>query len=503
MRHLPALIVVAPLLMAFVVAAGHWLRPRICYPVTLTALGVSFLSGLGMLLQVIDSGPIEYRMAGWPPPVGIVYYVDHLSALVATAVSGVALINLMSCSAPVKAEMRGKEGAFYSLYLLSVTGLLGIVITGDAFNLYVLLEIASLTGYALVGMGSARAAYSSLNYVLIGTIGACFYLLGVGYLYIMTGSLNMADIAKLLPPLYGSSAILLAFVIALSGLFIKMAFFPLHTWLPNAYSNAPSASASLMAPLMTKVMIYVMIRMVYTIFTWDFLAKATTMLADIVVWLSVLAIVAGAVFALAERSLKRMLTFIVVAEVGYMVGGAFLGNQTGLTGAILHIVNDAAMTLCLFMAASNIFYKRGSLDFKDLSGAIQEMPWSMSALIVTGLAVIGVPPTCGFFSKWYLLLGALEAGHYGFMAALIFSSLVNTVLFFRLIEAAYYPPDPHGHGHGHDEPHGHHETPAMNEAPVSMVAPLVASTAGLIVLGLATSWIVTRVITPFVALGIK
>jgi multicomponent Na+:H+ antiporter subunit D len=326
---------------------------------------------LGMLIQVVDSGPIEYRMAGWPPPMGIVYYVDHLSGLVATIVASVAMVNLAGVYQGVRQEIRGKEGAFYALYLLSLTGLLGIVVTGDAFNLYVLLEIASLTGYALVGMGSPRAALSGLNYVIIGTVGACLYLLGVGYLYIMTGSLNMADIARLLPPLYDSPAILVAFVMALVGLWVKMAFFPLHAWLPNAYSHAPSPSASLMAPLMTKVMIYVMIRLVFTIFTWDYLLKSG-ILADLVVWLSVLAIVAGGFYALAERNLKRMLTYIIVAEVGYMVGGAFLGTKAGLTGAILHIVNDAAMTLCLFMAAGSLFYKTRSMEFDALKGVLKD-----------------------------------------------------------------------------------------------------------------------------------
>jgi len=493
-QQYPALIVIVPLLAAFIISAAGWINKRLCFPVAVTALSVATYSSIGLLLRVLDQGIVLYKLGGWDPPWGIAYYVDHLNGLVLVVVSTVALINLIASKKSIEQEFPEKTGPFYTLYVLMVTGLLGIVATGDAFNLYVLLEIASLAGYGLLAMGGGRGPLAALNYLYMGTIGACFYLLGVGYLYIVTGSLNMVDIAGILPSLYQSKAVLAAFIICMVGVWLKMAFFPLHAWLPNAYTYAPSASSSLIAPLMTKVMIYVMIRLILTVFTPKF---SFTVLAvnESIVWLAVIAIVMGAVLALAERNLKKMLTYIIIAEVGYMVGGAWLGNRAGMTGAILHIVNDALMTLCVFLVVGNIVYKIKGYAFDDLKGLFRKMPFTMGAFVVGALSIIGVPPTCGFFSKWYLISGGIAAGHYGFVAALLFSSLVNVVLFFRIIELGYFEPfsDHHGHNH-HSEP--------IDEAPLSMLVPLIIVAAGLVVVGMYTGDIVTRIIDFSIPAGI-
>jgi len=493
-QQYPALIVIVPLLAAFIISAAGWVNKKLCFPVAVAALSVATYSSIGLLLRVLDQGIVLYKLGGWDPPWGIAYYVDHLNGLVLVVVSTVALINLIASKKSIEQEFPEKTGPFYTLYVLMVTGLLGIVATGDAFNLYVLLEIASLAGYGLLAMGGGRGPLAALNYLYMGTIGACFYLLGVGYLYIVTGSLNMVDIAGILPSLYQSKAVLAAFIICMVGVWLKMAFFPLHAWLPNAYTYAPSASSSLIAPLMTKVMIYVMIRLILTVFTPKF---SFTVLAvnESIVWLAVIAIVMGAVLALAERNLKKMLTYIIIAEVGYMVGGAWLGNRAGMTGAILHIVNDALMTLCVFLVVGNIVYKIKGHAFDDLKGLFRKMPFTMGAFVVGALSIIGVPPTCGFFSKWYLISGGIAAGHYGFVAALLFSSLVNVVLFFRIIELGYFEPfsDHHGHNH-HPEP--------IDEAPLSMLVPLIIVAAGLVVVGMYTGDIVTRIIDFSIPAGI-
>jgi len=191
--------------------------------------------------------------------------------------------------------------------------------------------------------------------------------------------------------------------------------------------------------------------------------------------------------ALKERSLKKMLTYIIIAEVGYMVGGAWLGNRAGMTGAILHIANDALMTLCVFLAVGNIVYKAKGHRFEDLQGLFKKMPFTMGGFVIGAISIIGVPPTCGFFSKWYLISGAIQAGQYHFMAALLFSSLVSIVLFFRVIEIGYF--EPFSDHHGHDHP-----AEPMDEAPLSMVVPLLIVAAGLILVGLYTGDIVDHII---------
>lgn len=496
MDNYPALIVVTPLLAALFAGLAAWLQERLSYPIALTGLFISFFSAFKVLMQVIHAGTIQYRMAGWAPPMGIEYRIDLLNALVLILIAGIAFFNLLASSASINQETGDRTGAFYTIYLLFVTGLLGVTATGDLFNLYVLIEITSLTSYAMVALGDRdRGPLASLNYVFIGVIGASFYLLGVGYLYLKTGSLNMVDVANILSSVEGSSTVRVAFILCMIGVWIKMALFPMHVWLPNAYSYSPVAFARVVAPLMTKVMVYVMIRLMVTVFGLDYVF-GTLNLSGAVVWLGTIAILAGGVLALSQRNLKKMLTYIIVCEIGYMVGGAWMGNPLGMTGAILHILNDALMTFALFMAVGNMVYKLKTVDFSDLQGLFGKMPWTMGAFVVAAFSIVGVPPTCGFFSKWYLILGAFEAGAYHFAGALVISSLICAVLFFKVFEICFFEPISEGHGHG-----GHGAGAAasvkMAEAPVSMLVVSGLASLSLIIVGLFSGSIVKTVIVPF------
>jgi len=485
----PALIITVPLLTSLAITIAAWVGGKWCFPMALAAYAVSLLSAVGVMLEVLQRGVVTYHIGGWPPPIGIELHIDHLNALVLIVIFAVALLNLIASHQKVLLEFPGKSGVYYALSTLFVTGLAGITATGDAFNLYVLLEITALTGYALIGMGRRHAPLAGLNYLIMGTIGASLYLLGIGFLYMMTGSLNMVELSRLLPGLYQSPVITVAFFLCLVGLFIKMALFPLHFWLPNAYTYMPSAVSGLMAALTTKVMIYVMIRISLLVFTPAY-AFANVLTGRILVWIAVLAIIAGSVLALGQKSLTRMLAYIIIAEVGYMVGGFWLGNQAGVTGAVLHIVNDAAMTLCLFLATGSFRLRMDSDRLSDLSGLFRHMPYTMVAFVVGALSIIGVPPTCGFFSKWYLIKGGLAAGNYGFVVALIFSSLVNVILFFRIIEIGYFQTQPHGAPVNHQAPAAR----GIREAPALMVAVTLVSATTLIVLGLATETLVNNLI---------
>lgn len=494
MDNYPALIVVVPLLSALFAGIFAWVQERLCYAIAVIGMAVSMFSSYKVLMRVIESGTIQYKMAGWLPPMGIEYRIDLLNALVLMLISGVAFFNLIASRQSINQETPDRTGSFYTIYLLFVTGLLGVTATGDLFNLYVLIEITSLTSYAMVALGDKdRGPLASLNYVFIGVIGASFYLLGVGYLYMRTGSLNMLDVANILGTIKGSSTVLVAFILCMIGVWIKMALFPMHVWLPNAYSYSPVAFARMVAPLMTKVMVYVMIRLMITVFGLDYIFE-TLNIANAVVWLATIAIVAGGVMALAQKNLKKMLTYIIVCEIGYMVGGAWMGNTTGMTGAILHILNDALMTFALFLAVGNMIYRLKTVELTDLQGLFGKMPWTMGAFVVAAFSIVGVPPTCGFFSKWYLISGAFEAGAYHFAAALVISSLICAVLFFKVFEICFFEPMEEGHGHGHG---GGHAAVKMQEAPVSMLVVSLLVSASLIVVGLFSGTIVNTVIVPF------
>ena len=435
----PAILLLAPLFAAFAVCLAGSLKREISHPIVIISLLVSTWASIRTLEQVMEVGELVYFLGNWPRPFGIEYRIDSLNALVVLVINIIALITAIYSKPFVEKENPEKVVQFYTLYLLLVTSLIGICLTGDAFNLYVLLEVSSLTSYALIAMGSRRAVLACFNYIIMGTIGASFYLLGVGYLYIKTGSLNMVDIQQILVSenLYESPSVLVAFMMILVGVWIKMAFFPLHGWLPNAYTFAPTTTGCLIAPLMTKVTVYIMIRMMYTVFHGHYTLVHLDWNA-IVVFMAIIAIVAGSILALAQIDLRKTLCYLIIAEVGYMVGGAWLANEAGLVGAIYHIISDAFMTSCLFLAAGIIFAKTRQYRIARMSGLFKEMPFTMGAFTLGALSMIGVPPTCGFFSKWYLIRGGIEAGHWGFVIAVLLSSLAIAVIFFRILEVAYF-----------------------------------------------------------------
>ncbi len=485
----PIMIVVIPLMAAFICPIlGLW-RKEACYVLTVITLILCAVASLETLGGVFKAGVIRCGLGGWLPPFGIEYVVDHLSAMMLVVISGIGLVVAVYSKESVERELPGRTVYFYTVYLLQVTGFLGIVITGDLFNLYVFLEVASLAGYALIAVGEDGAPMAAFRYILLGTIGACFYLLGIGYLYMTTGSLNMADIHRLLPELYQSKVILTALAFLLVGLSLKMALFPLHMWLPDAYTKAPSAVSALVASLMTKISIYVLIRLLYHLFDPSVTFRLLP-LNTIMAWTGVAAIGAGALMALAQKDFKRMLCYIIVGEMGYMVGGLGMANSIAIKGAVLHILNDAVMTAGLFTVAGIITYKTRGHTIAHFKGLFRTMPFTMSAFVIGALSIIGVPPTCGFFSKWYLIQGAVLAGHWAFVVALLVSALVNAILFFRIFEIGYGFRASEGQGG-----HNHAEGVKVDEAPLSMLLPALAVSVCIVGIGLYNQVILTRIIS--------
>ncbi len=504
-EHAPVLLVVVPLMASILCALLGLKWKGICLPLTIVALGCALFFALETFRGVLNSqtGSISYFLGGWnateyPRGVGIEYRIDALNGIVLIVIAAVAFLVAVFSRRFVPRETAGKEPQYYTLFLLLAVGLMGMTATADAFNLYVLLEVSSLTGYALIAMGSNRAAFSAFQYVIMGTIGASFYLLGVGYLYIKTGSLNMVGIHDVLVSqgLYGSGAVYVAFTLIFVGVWIKLALFPLSAWLPNAYSRAPTTTGCIVAPLMTKVSVYIMLRMMLTVFGPDYVYGELSW-AGPMVWVAVVAILAGSVLALGQVDLRRMLAYLIIAEVGYMVGGAWLlapggmargeslfSTAPGLIGAGYHLVSDAAMTLCLFLAAGAIIAKTGSTRIEDMKNLFRKSPVTMACFLVGAFSMIGVPPTCGFFSKWYLISGAIESARWEFAVALLISSLVNAVLFFRIIEYAYFGKLPDREAA--EEVHAHHgdDSGVMDESPPSILIPLLLAAIAVVVIGI-------------------
>lgn len=487
----PALVVVLPLMSAFIVPfIGYFNKKLIPYFVAFVAF-ITFIISLFNLDTVLKTGIITYTMGGWVPPYGIEYRIDYLNAFVSTVVVFILFVILIYARKSIEQELPKKTVPYYTLILLLVAGLEGLIVTGDVFNVFVFLEISSLAAYALISVGKSRdALMASINYVVIGTIGASFILLGIGYLYMVTGSLNMMDVAEILPTAYAEypKVVLAAFAFFLVGFSIKVGLFPLHTWMPDAYAEAPSVGSALLASTFTKVMAYVMIRFMFTIFGPSFVVStihATTILS----WLAAIAIIMGSVLAIAQTDFKRMLAYSSVSQIGYIILGISLVNQIAMTGGIIHIMNHGIMKGALFMVAGAIVYKKGIRNINDFKGLGKTMPYTSFAFVLAALSMIGVPPTVGFVSKWYLALGAVMAGKWVFVGVIMLSSLLNVVYFWRLFEIMYFS---FGEGHHHDE------KVKVDEVPFSMLIPTLVFAILTFVLGLLAVYPLREIMAPMV-----
>jgi len=436
--HLPALIPVAPLVIALLTPILARLSVTLVRITALTALLISLASSAGALQHALVEGTWHYHFGGWAPPWGIEYVIDPLAGIIAVLVSFFCLLVLVYAAPYLAGKPAQEKGYFYTLYLLLAAGLLGMVVTGDVFNLYVFLEISSLAAYALIASGGSRATVAAYRYLLIGTAAASLYLLGIGYLYALTGSLNMADLAVLLPPLAATNAVALAVALITIGLGIKMALFPLHGWLPDAYSSAPAPVAGILAAVMAKVSAYAIYRILYFVFKT---AAPVQVALDIAGWMAAAGILYGSIMAIAQRDLWRMLAYSSVAQMAYIILGLALGNIMGLYGALLQILSHAFTKGCLFLVAGSISHQTGIRDIPRLARLSRRMPWTLAAFVVAAMSMVGLPPTVGFFSKWYLMLGAVEAGAWVFVAVLVASSLLTAVYFFRVLEYAYLKED--------------------------------------------------------------
>ena len=415
----------------------------------INAKWVRIIGGIGISLATVAAiqlfnlvgslnTPVEYFFGNWAAPIGIAYRIDNLNALMILMIYVVSFLAFIYSLKSVKIEIsKNKHVHYYTLYFLLITGLVGITITGDAFNLYVLFEICALSGYALLAIGGRRAYLPTFYYLLIGSIGACFYLIGVAYLFVKTGTLNMAHLFEILPVIYFTKSVLIGFIFVNIGLFIKMALFPVHGWMPNVYSKAPVSTTCLMAPLGTKLSIYILMRFYFDVFSPEYVYKVLN-IQDIMIWLATIAIIAGSIYAIFHTNYRKIITFIVVAEVGYIIGGLWIGHPDSIVGAIYHIVADSLMTLALFMIGGIILFLIKNDRIEDFNSVFRQLPLTVVGLIVVFASVIGIPPTAGFFSKFYLIKGAFQVGQYQYIVALLISSLTSLFIFFRFFEAYFY-----------------------------------------------------------------
>jgi multicomponent Na+:H+ antiporter subunit D len=317
----------------------------------------------------------------------------------------------------------------------------------------------------------------------------------VAFLYFSAGTLNMADLSARLPELVESRAVISAAVFMVIGLGVKMALFPMHFWLPDVYTNAPSAVAGLIAPIMTKISAYAIIRIFLDVYPPGFFNEALP-LASAVGWLSAAGILYGSIFAIAQQDYRRMLAYSSVGQISYIGLGIGMANPIGMIGALLHILNHALMKGCLFLIGGAVRYRTGTVAIPRMAGLGRAMPWTMAAFTVGALAMVGIPPTAGFFSKWYLLLGTIAAGNWWWFGVIIASSLLSAVYFFRVVEMIYRDAP---EGEAPEASPNRAEGAGATEAPASMLGPILVLAAAILVAGLMNVVIVTELLERAVA----
>ena len=432
------------------------------------------------LISVVQNGPTSYFLGDWAPPLGIEYRIDIANALVLLLVSAIAALVFPFAYRSVQLEIDERQSPFfYCALLICFTGLLGVTITGDAFNVFVFLEISSLSTYALIAMGARRdrrALTAAFNYLVMGTIGATFYVIGIGLLYQATGTLNMGDMKVQLEGL-DNRMVQAGFAFIVVGIGLKLAMFPMHLWLPNAYTYAPSAVTAFLAATATKVAVYVLIRFFFSVFSFDF-AFISAAFTWILLPLGLAGMFAASIVAVFQSDVKRMLAYSSVAQIGYMLLGISFATAEGLAASLVHVLNHALMKGALFMAVACVVLRAGSHSVHAFAGLAKRMPYTTWAFIISGLSLIGVPLTVGFVSKWYLLQAAFSGGYWYAGFLIVASSLIAVVYIGRIVELMVLREPP---------TEGRYAIPAK-DAPLSMLVPMWGLVAANIYFGIRTEW---------------
>ncbi len=478
--HAAPLIVVIPLLLApFTVLLPSG---RAAWIVSILATGASLVLAILLLglVQTSQTGAVSYMLGNWRAPLGIEFRLDALNTMILLLVTAIGFLASLFSWPTVAAEVRkSKRALFYAAYMICFAGLLGVAITGDAFNMFVFLEISSISTYVLVALGSSRdrrALPAAFNYLIMGTIGATFFVIGVGFLYAATGTLNMADIAARLPEVSDSRTVQAAFAFIVVGLGLKAAMWPLHQWLPNAYSYSPSFVTVFLAATATKVALYALIRFMFSVFSPDFSFEAANF-GMIFMPLGIAAMVVCSFQAVFQTDVRRMLAYSSVAQVGYMLLGISLGTAAGLSAGLFHLMNHAMMKGALFMAMASIVLTYQGTTLRDFAGLARSAPLTMTAFAIAGLSLIGVPLTAGFQSKLALGYALFEHGWWWAVLIMMFSSFLAVIYMGRILEAVFFKPP--------DNPRK-----TRKEAPLLMLVPLW-------ILAIANIWIGIDASFPF------
>jgi multicomponent Na+:H+ antiporter subunit D len=443
-KNLPILVVLTPLMMSLIVVliSNNFLS----WLLTLFTTLITLIFSLLLYQEVYLHTAISYALGNWVPPLGIEYLIDKVSIIPIIIIALISFLATFFASNIMPAEINNSSiSKVYSLWLLAIAGLIGLVTTGDAFNLFVFLEISSLASVALVAMGGQKdkqALVAAYNYLILGAIGATFYVIGVGLLYGITGTLNLADLSNRIAEISDNKALIAGFGFMVIGIMLKAAVFPLHIWLPRAYAYAPSAVSVLLAATATKASLYILARILFSVFDIsDNLVTYT--LQYIILPLSILAMFAGTIMAIYEKDIKRLLAHSSIAQIGYITLAFAIGTKASVAAGFIHLFNHALIKGALFMAITSMgFYINKRITINNLSGLGRAMPITFVCFVICSLSLAGIPLTAGFISKLYIIKASISADGIWIAFLILASSALSVVYLWKMIEALWFHESP-------------------------------------------------------------
>ncbi len=435
------------------------------------ALGANvtvLVAALVLVERVRSEGIQVLAFGGWPPPFGIVFAVDMLGALMVLVTMVVSTATLAFACWSLDEER--EKYFFYPFFEFLLMGVNGSFLTGDLFNLFVWFEVLLIGSYALMALGSERyQLHETFKYLVMNALASILFLVGIAVVYSLCGTLNMADLAVKLPQCRqpGLVAMVAAFFLVVFG--VKGGLFPLYMWLPRSYFAPPTVVSALFGGLLTKVGVYALFRVVSLLF-----AVQVPFVLPLLVAVSGLTMFFGVIGALAQWDMKRILSYHIVSQIGYMIMGLGLFTPLALAGGIFYIVHHILVKTALFLVAGTVEKARGTTYLPDLGGIVDSAPVVSTLFVVAGLSLAGAPPLSGFVAKFMLVRGGLETASYGIVAVSVLVSFLTLFSMMKIFRYGFWRAQ-----HGPD-----HRRPGARVR-VGAVAALVL--AG-VVLGLGAAW---------------
>ncbi|KPL19804.1 MAG: hypothetical protein AMJ92_01135 [candidate division Zixibacteria bacterium SM23_81] len=458
----PVLLIAVPLGLAFALPLFGLISKRIVKYIPVVAFIFNFALALRLIPDVLKQA-IVVEIGGFPPPFGINLVAGPVGVLFSALI---ALAGLLVAVYALAYITEGPKEKYHMLYLLLLAGATGVVLTGDIFNLFVFFEILCISSYALVAyIGDRAGIESAIKYLIQGAVGSSFLLIGIGLLYGLFGTLNMADLAQQIESA-SSISVFVPMVLIITGLGVEAAIFPLNAWLPDAHSSAPSSISAILSGIAIEVGLYAVVRVLFTIF------GATNMFMFFA-FLGVLTLLIGEMCAFAQNNIKRMLAYSSIGQMGLIVFAMAIATSYALTGGLFQLVSHTLGKGLLFLTAGYMIYRSGSMEISAFEGMGKRMPLTSLAFTIGAFSLVGLPPFVGFPSKFLIVRAALAKEEILFtvlIGLVLLGTVIEGAYFFRVVQVLYFKK-----ANGNSE---------RKDAPVAGLIPMVVFVAFILVMGI-------------------